>query len=144
MPRFMMMMFPGPDAEKGVLPDAKILAEMGKFNEELVNSGVLLAGEGLHPSSKGVRVRYSTGAPVVQDGPFAEAKEVIGGFWIIQAKSLHEATAWAQKVPARNGEMVEIRQVFSPDDFAPVDPTGELRASEDELRRRAAANNSKT
>jgi hypothetical protein len=138
--RFMMIMFPGPDAEAGVPPDPKLLAEMLKLNEDMVKAGVLLAGEGLHPTSQGARVRFPSGKPQVSDGPFAEAKEVIGGFWLIQAKSLDEAVAWASRCPTAGGEMIEIRRVFDSDDFAASDPTGELREAEARLRRQAEAN----
>jgi hypothetical protein len=132
--RFMMIMFPGPDAEKGLLPDPKLMEDMGKFNEEMVKAGMMLAGEGLHPTSAGARVRFTGGKAQVSDGPFAEAKEVIGGFWLIQAKSLDEAKAWASRCPAASGDMIEIRRVFEAEDFAPVDPTGELREAEARLR----------
>jgi hypothetical protein len=138
--RFMMIMYPGQIAETGALPDAKLLAEMGKFNEQMVKAGVLLAGEGLHPSSTGARVRFPGGKAEVSDGPFAEAKEVVGGFWLIQAKSQAEAVAWASRCPCANGEMIEIRRVHEAEDFAPVDPTGELREAEKRLRKLAEAN----
>jgi hypothetical protein len=138
--RFMMIMFPGPEAEAGVLPDEKLLTEMGKFNEEMVKAGVLLAGEGLHPSSAGARVRFPNGKAQVSDGPFSEAKEVVGGFWLIQAKSKAEAVAWASRCPCAGGEMIEIRRVFEAEDFAPSDPTGELREAEARLRKQAEAN----
>ncbi|MFT3773954.1 MAG: YciI family protein [Minicystis sp.] len=137
--RFMMIMFPGPNAEKGVMPEEKLLAEMGKYNEELVKAGVLLAGEGLQPSSKGARVHFGGGKPTVSDGPFTETKEIIGGFWIIQVKSKEEAIQWATRCPAPGGEMIEIRQIFEAEDFAPADPTGELRKKEQELREIAAS-----
>ena len=138
--RFMMIMFPGPDAEAGVLPDAKLLTEMGKFNEEMVKAGVLLAGEGLHPTSAGARVRFPNGKAQVSDGPFAEAKEIVGGFWLIQAKSKEEAVAWASRCPTAGGEMIEIRRVYEMEDFAASDPTGELREAEARLRKQAEAN----
>ena len=131
--RFMMIVKASAESEAGVLPSAEILAEMGKYNEELVKAGVLLAGEGLHASSKGARVTYSGSKRSVTDGPFAETKELIAGFWLIQVKSKEEAIEWAKRVPFREGE-VEIRQVFETDDFAPSDPTGELRAAEERLR----------
>ncbi|MEP7050001.1 MAG: YciI family protein [Pseudomonadota bacterium] len=138
--RFMMIMYPGPDAEAGVLPDQQALAEMGKFNEEMVKAGVLLAGEGLHPSSTGARVRFPGGKAQASDGPFTEAKEIVGGFWLIQAKSKEEAVAWASRCPCSRGEMIEIRRVFETEDFAASDPTGELREAEAKLRKQAAAN----
>jgi len=118
--RFMVMVRATKDSEAGVLPDEKILAEMGKFNEELVKAGALLAAEGLQASSKGARVRCSKGKITVTDGPFAEAKELVAGFWLIQAKSMDEAVEWARRVPFQEGE-VEIRPLFELQDF-PVDP----------------------
>jgi len=108
------------DSEAGVMPSAQLLTEMGKFNEELVKAGVMLAGEGLQASSKGARVRYSNGKLKVIDGPFAETKELIAGFWLIQAKSREEAIEWAKRVPFQEGE-VEVRPLFELPDF-PVDP----------------------
>jgi hypothetical protein len=123
-------------SEGGQLPDQRILAEMGKFNEELAKAGVLLAGEGLHPSSKGARVRFSGSQRTVIDGPFAETKELIAGFWLWQVKSKEEAIEWVKRCPNPMNEEseIEIRQVFSTEDFAPIDPTGELRAAEERLR----------
>ena len=118
--RFMVMVRATKDSEAGVLPDEKILAEMGKFNEELVKAGALLAGDGLQASSKGARVRCANGKVKVTDGPFAEAKELVAGFWLIQAKSMDEAVEWARRVPFQEGE-VEIRPLFELTDF-PVDP----------------------
>jgi hypothetical protein len=118
--RFMMLVKANKDSEAGVLPDEKILSEICKYNEELVKAGALLAGEGLQASSKGTRVRYSNGKFQVTDGPFAETKELIAGFWLIQAKSKDEAIEWARRIPFREGE-VEIRPLFELPDF-PVDP----------------------
>jgi hypothetical protein len=115
--RFMMLMFPSAAAEAGALPDAKGLAAMMKYNEELTKAGVLLALDGLQPSSKGARVRFAGGKPRVSDGPFTEAKEVIGGYWLIQAKSKEEAVQWASRCPAEDGNMIEVRQVFEMTDF---------------------------
>ncbi len=134
--RFMMIMYPGPKAEAGVMPDEKLMAAMGQYNEELVKAGVLLGGEGLHPSSKGARVRFPGGKAAVSDGPFTEAKELIGGFWLIQVKSREEAIEWASRCPASGDEMIELRQVFETEEFAASDPTGELRKKEHELRER--------
>jgi hypothetical protein len=126
------------DSEAGVLPDQKVLAEMGKFNEELVKAGVMLAGEGLQPSSKGARVRFSKGKRTVIDGPFAETKELVAGFWLWQVKSREEAIEWLKRAPFEDTE-VEIRQVFETADFAASDPTGQLRKAEDELRKKVDA-----
>ncbi|HEX5416087.1 MAG TPA: YciI family protein, partial [Chloroflexota bacterium] len=131
--RFMVIVKANAESEAGVLPSTEDLAEMGKYNEELVKAGVMLAGEGLHPSSKGARVRFSGRERTVIDGPFAEAKELIAGFWLMQVKSKDEVIAWVKRAPFQEGE-VEIRQIFDADDFAPVDPTGELRAAEARLR----------
>jgi hypothetical protein len=125
------------DSEAGVLPSAQLLTEMGKFNEELLKAGILLAGEGLHPSSKGKRVRFSGKSRTVIDGPFAETKELIAGFWLWKVKSIDEAIAWIMRCPNphnQDGE-VEIRQVFDADDFAPCDPTDEIRATDARLRK---------
>ena len=137
--RFMMIVKANAESEAGALPSAEDLAEMGKYNEEMAKAGVLLAGEGLQPSSKGARVRYAGAKRTVIDGPFIETKELIAGFWLIQVKSKEEAIEWAKRVPFREGE-VEIRQVFETDDFAPSDPTGELRAAEERLRAQVATN----
>jgi hypothetical protein len=131
--RFMIIVKANADSEAGVLPSGEELAEMGRFNEELVRAGVMLAGEGLQPSSKGARVRFDGADRSVIDGPFAETKELVAGFWLIQAKSKEEAIEWIRRAPFREGE-VEIRQVFETEDFAPSDPTGELRAAEERLR----------
>jgi hypothetical protein len=117
--RFMMLMFPNTTAEAGVPPDAKMMAAMMKYNEELTKAGVLLALDGLQPTSKGARVRFAAGKPKVSDGPFTEAKEVIGGYWLIQAKSKEEAVEWASRCPAEDGNMIEVRQVFEMADFPP-------------------------
>ena len=130
--RFMMIVKASPESEAGVMPSEAELAEMGKFNEEMVNAGVMLAGEGLHPSSNGARVRFSGGRPTVIDGPFAESKELIAGFWIIDVKSRDEALAWARRIPFRDGE-VEIRQVFEIEDFGDA-ATPEIREHEARLR----------
>jgi hypothetical protein len=119
-------------SEGGALPDEKMLSEMGKFNEELVKAGVMLAGEGLHPSSKGARVKFSKGKKTVIDGPFAETKELVAGFWLWQLRSKEEAIEWLKRAPFENTE-VEIRQVFENDDFGEAF-TPELRAQEDRLR----------
>ncbi len=116
--RFMMIVKANKDSEAGVLPTEEQLAEMGKYNEELVKAGVLLAAEGLHASSKGARVRFSGAKRTVIDGPFTEAKELIAGFWLIQAKSKEEAIEWTKRVPFEESE-IEVRQVFELEDFGP-------------------------
>ncbi len=136
--RFMVMMFPGPDAEAGRLPTEQELTAMGAYNEELAKAGIILAGEGLQPSSKGARIRFSGGKPQVSDGPFTEAKEIIGGFWLWQVKSKEEAVAWASRCPASPGQMLELRQVFEASDFGEA-LTPELKAAEERLRQEAAA-----
>ena len=136
--RFMILVKANADSEAGVLPSEEDLREMGKYNEELVRAGVMLAGEGIQPSSKGARVRFTGTKRTVIDGPFAETKELIAGFWLIQVKSKDEAIEWVKRVPFQEGE-VEIRQVFEADDFAASDPTGELMAAEERLRGQMAA-----
>ena len=132
--RFMVIVKANKDSEAGVLPDEKILNAMGKFNEELVKAGVMLAGEGLQSSSKGARVRFSGGKRTVIDGPFAETKELVAGFWLWQVKSKQEAIEWLKRAPFEDTE-VEIRQVFETADFAASDPTGEIRKKEEDLRK---------
>ncbi|HEV7596347.1 MAG TPA: YciI family protein [Gemmatimonadaceae bacterium] len=134
--RFMVLVKADKASEGGVLPDQKTLAEMGKFNEELVKAGVMLAGEGLQPSSKGARVKFSKGKKTVLDGPFAETKELVAGFWLWQVRSKEEAIEWLKRAPFEDTE-VEIRQVFEDDDFGEAF-TPELRAQEDRIRAEAA------
>ncbi len=134
--RFMVLVKANDDTEAGVLPTTEELAEMSEYNEELAKAGVLLAAEGLHASSKGARVRFADGRKSVLDGPFAETKELLAGFWIIQAKSLAEAVEWMKRAPMRDTEL-EIRQVFEEDDFG-EEFTPELRAAEQRLRTQAA------
>src|SRR5262249_51072389 len=128
--RFMVIVKATKETEAGVLPSAEILEKMGKYNEELVKAGVMLAGEGLHPSSRGARVKFTGNQGTVTDGPFAETKELIAGFWLWQVKSKEEAIEWLKRAPCDDGAKVEIRQVFEIEEFGPVDPTGELRAAE--------------
>ena len=137
--RFMVIVKANKDTEAGVMPTSELLTEMGKFNEELVKAGVMLAGEGLHPSSKGARVRFSGGKRTVIDGPFAETKELIAGFWIWQVKSKDEAIEWVKRCPNPDGTDVEIeiRQVFEAEDFG-AEFTPELREQEERLRARAS------
>src|SRR5437879_2226599 len=117
--RFMMVMLPNPDivAEEDWTPDAETVAEMSKYNDSLTKAGVLLALDGLQPTSKGARVSFAGGKPTVTDGPFSEAKEVIGGYWMIQAKSKAEAVEWASRCPAQDGDVIEVRQVYEMSDF---------------------------
>ncbi|AKF82983.1 YciI family protein [Myxococcus fulvus] len=139
--RFMVIVKADKDSEAGVMPDEKLMTEMGKYNEELVKAGVLLAGEGLHPSSKGVRVRFSGTSRTVIDGPFAETKELVAGFWLFQVKSKEEAIEWVKRCPnPMLGESeIEIRQVFEMEDFGEA-MTPELRAQEERLREATAKN----
>lgn len=126
------------DTEAGVPPTAEEFARMGTFIGELVKAGVFVAGEGLQPSSKGARITFGKGGkPSIRNGPFTESKELIAGFSVIQVKSLDEAIAWMSRTPAPEGSSLEIRQLFSDEDFAPVDPTGELRAQDAKLRAEA-------
>ena len=133
--RFMVLVKATKSSEAGELPSEQLLAEMGKFNEELVNAGVMLAGEGLHPSSKGARVRFSGDKRTVIDGPFAETKELVAGFWLWQCASLQEAIEWAKRCPnpMREESEIEIRQIFEAEDFG-AEFTPELRAQEERLR----------
>jgi hypothetical protein len=126
------------NSEAGVLPDEKILTEMGKFNEQLVKAGIMLAGEGLHPSSKGARVRFDGAKRTVIDGPFAETKELIAGFWLWQVKSKEEAIEWLKRAPFGGGMEIEVRQVFEADDFG-AEFTPELREQEERLRRQISS-----
>ena len=137
--RFMLMVRANEASEAGVLPDTKLLTEMGKYNEELVKAGVLLAGEGLQPSSKGARVKFSGDKRTVIDGPFTETKELIAGFWLIQVKSKEEAIEWVKRCPNPfDGESeIEIRQVFEAEDFG-AEFTPELREQEERLRAQIA------
>jgi hypothetical protein len=133
--RFMVIIKANKDSEEGVMPSEELLTEMGNFNEELVKAGVMLAGEGLHPSSKGARVRFSGKKRTVIDGPFPETKELIAGFWLWQVKSKEEAIEWAKRIPNPTGEdgEIEIRQVFEAEEFG-AEFTPELREQEERLR----------
>ena len=140
--RFMVIVKGNKESEAGGLPDEKLLADMGKFNEELVKAGVLLAAEGLHPSSKGARVRFSGNKRSVIDGPFSETKELVAGFWLFQVKSLDEAIEWVKRSPnpfPNKESEIEIRQVYEADDFGP-EFTPELREQEERVGRQMAAN----
>ena len=136
--KFIVLGHANKDTEASVLPSGEEFEKMGKFIEELVKAGVFVAGEGLHPSSKGARITFgSAGKTSIKDGPFPESKELIAGFSIIQVKSLDEAIAWMSRAPSPEGTTLEIRQLFSDEDFAPADPTGELRAEDAKLRAQA-------
>jgi hypothetical protein len=135
--RFMVIVKADKNSENGVMPSEKLLADMGKFNEELANAGVMLAGEGLQPSSKGVRVKFSGNQTSVIDGPFAETKELVGGFWLWKCKSLDEAIDWLKRAPFEDTE-VEIRQVFEAEDFG-AEFTPELREQEARIRAQVEA-----
>jgi hypothetical protein len=133
--RFMLIVKADANSEAGIMPSKELLTEMGKYNEELVKAGVLLAGEGLHPSSKGARVKFSGATRTVADGPFAETKELVAGFWLIEVKSKEEAIEWVKRCPnPMEGESeIEIRQVFEAEDFG-AEFTPELRQQEERLR----------
>jgi hypothetical protein len=137
--RFMIIVKASPESEAGKMPSTELLTAMGKFNEELVNAGVMLAGEGLHPSSRGVRVHFSGNKRTVTDGPFAETKELIAGFWLIQVKSLEEAIEWVKRCPnpMESDSDIEIRQVFEAEDFG-AEFTPELREQEQRIMAKAA------
>jgi hypothetical protein len=133
--RFMILIKANKDSEAGKMPSEKLLADMGKFNEELVKAGIMLAGEGLHPSSKGARINFSGTKRTVTDGPFAETKELIAGFWIWKCKSKQEAIDWVKRCPNPTGDQaeIEIRQVFEAEDFG-AEFTPDLRKQEERLR----------
>ena len=133
--RFMILIKANKDTEAGVMPSEQLLADMGRFNEELVKAGIMQAGEGLHPSSKGARVRFNGTQRTVVDGPFSETKELIAGFWIWKCKSKQEAIDWVKRCPNPTGEQaeIEIRQIFEAEDFG-AEFTPELRAQEERLR----------
>jgi len=139
--RVMVLVKANQDSEAGVMPSERLLTEMGAFNEELVKAGVMLDGEGLHPSSKARRVQFAGGTTTVIDGPFAETKELVAGFWVWRVASMDEAVTWARRIPNPEGTAgeVEIRPIFEAEDFG-AEFTPELRAQEDRLRAEAAAN----
>jgi hypothetical protein len=136
--RVMVIVKANPESESGALPDEKTLTEMGKFNEQLVKAGVMLAGEGLTASSKGKRVKFEGTKRTVIDGPFTETKELVAGFWLWQVKSMQEAVEWLKRSPFQRDE-VEIRPVFEAEDFAASDPSGQLRKKDDDLRKSIAS-----
>lgn len=133
--RFMVIVPGNEDSEAGVMPTEEMLAEMGRYNEELVNAGIVLAMDGLQPTSRGAKVRFEGGKRTVIDGPFTEEKELVAGFWIIQVSSKEEAIEWVKKAPFDGGTEIEIRQIFENDDFG-TEFTPELREQEDRLRQR--------
>jgi hypothetical protein len=135
--RFMILMIPGEKsgAEAGVMPDEESLAAMMKYNEDLVKAGIMLGGEGLHPTSKGARIQFANGKKKIIDGPFTEAREIVGGFWMWQVKSKEEAIEWASRCPGADGNIIEIRQVFESADFGP-----EIEAQETALKAEMDAN----
>ena len=136
--RVMVIVKASKESEAGQMPTQDLLAQMGKFNEELANAGVMVAGEGLHPSSKGKRVRYSGAQRTVTDGPFAETKELVAGYWLLKVKSMDEAVEWLKKAPFEQGAEVEIRPLFEADDFGEA-LTPELREQEDRIRAKVEA-----
>src|SRR5467141_3701362 len=135
--RCMVVVKANKESEAGVMPSQKLLSEMGKFNEELAKAGVLLAGEGLQPSSKGKRVKFSGANRTVIDGPFTETKELIAGFWLWQVRSMDEAIEWLKRAPFDGGTEIEIRQVFETEDFG-TEFTPELREQEERLRKQSS------
>lgn len=139
--RFMIIIKADKNSENGAMPDEKLLSEMGKFNEELVNAGIMLSGDGLHPSSKGARVKFSGDKRTVVNGPFPETKELVAGFWIWKVKSKEEAIEWVKRCPNPTGveSEIEIRQIFEMEDFG-AELTPELREQEERLRTKIEAN----
>jgi hypothetical protein len=136
--RFMVIVKASPESEAGVLPSTEILTAMGKYNEELAKAGIMLAGEGLHPTSKGVRVKFSGSNRTVIDGPFTETKELIAGFWLWQVRSKEEAIEWLKRAPFDGGTEIELRQVFEAEDFG-ENFTPELREQEQRIRNEASS-----
>lgn len=132
--RFMVIVKADKNSEAGVMPSEQLLSDMGKYNEQLVKAGIMLAGEGLHPSSKGRRVRFDADKRTVIDGPFSETKELVAGFWLLQAKSMDEVVEWIKRAPFESGAELEIRPVFEAEDFGEAF-TPELRAQEERLRK---------
>ena len=137
--RFMILVKATDESEAGVMPSRELLTEMGNYNEELVKAGVMLAGEGLHPSSRGARVRFSGSGRTVIDGPFTETKELIAGYWLWQVRSMDEAVEWLKRAPFDGGTEIELRPVFEADDFGD-ELTPELREQEDRLRAQTEQN----
>jgi hypothetical protein len=136
--RFIVFVHGNADTEAGVMPKEEDITEMMAFNEEMVNAGVMLDGEGLHPTSRAARVTYGAEGPTITDGPFTESKEIVSGFWLLQAKSLDEVKEWMRKAPFKENDVLTIRQLFSPEDFGEA-LTPELQEREAELRRRSGS-----
>jgi hypothetical protein len=141
--KFMVIVKADKDSEAGVMPSKELLTQMGNYNEELVKAGVMLQGEGLHPTSKGVRVRFDGSKRTVIEGPFSESKDLIAGYWLWQVRSKQEAIEWLKRAPFDGGAEVELRQVFDAEDFG-AEFTPELRAQEERLRQQAEANKTAT
>ncbi len=137
--RVMVIVKANKDSESGQLPDEKSLKEMGNFNEQLVKAGVMLAGEGLKSSKYGKRIKFDGKKRTVTDGPFAETKELVAGFWLWQVKSFDEAVEWLKRAPFDGGTEVELRQVFETEEFAASDPSGDIRRQEEDLKKRIQA-----
>ena len=133
--KFMILVKADKNSEAGRMPDEKLLTKIGKYNEELAKAGVMVAGEGLHPTSKGARVKFADGKHIVTNGPFPESNDLVAGFWIWQVKSKEEALEWLKRAPFDGGTEIELREVFEMEDFAASDPTGEIRAQEARLRK---------
>jgi len=138
--RFIVLVKANQDSEAGAMPDQKMLSDMGRYNQELLNAGIMLAGEGLQPSSKGARVKFTAAGPTVSNGPFPETDQLVAGYWLWQVKSKDEAIEWLKRAPFGGNTEVELRQIHEAEDFASSDPSGELRAQEERQRKQAAAN----
>jgi hypothetical protein len=136
--RFMVLVPASKESEAGVMPSTELLTKMGQFNEEMIKAGVMLAGDGLQPTSKGARIKFTGSKPIVTDGPFTESKELVAGFWIIQVKSKQEAIEWLKRAPFDEGAQLEIRQIFEAEDFGP-EITPELIERDQRLRAQSAS-----
>ncbi len=136
--RFMVLVPASKETEAGVMPTTELLTKMGQFNEEMVKAGVMLAGDGLQPTSKGARIKFTGSKPIVTDGPFTESKELVAGFWIIQVKSKAEAIEWLKRAPFDEGTQLEIRQIFEAEDFGP-ELTPEMRERDQRLQAQLAS-----
>src|SRR5262249_22164665 len=138
--RFIVLVKANRDSEAGAIPDQKLLSDMGRYNQDLLNAGIMLAGEGLQPSSRGARVKFGAAGPTVTNGPFPETAQLVAGYWLWQVKSKEEAIEWLTRAPFGGDTEVELRQLHEAEDFAASDPSGELRAQEERQRKQAAAN----